>query len=108
MNLVVDRLRASNDALKDVDVAAGHAAGRQWAMLHASHDELLRLSERAKGTEDAWKVAVPVTVLNDVAPDVDEVDDFWAFVSGTDKDVSEEFARGFARGAMEAFAEVQS
>ena len=108
MNLVVDRLRASNEALRDVDVAAGHAAGRQWAMLHASHDELLRLTEQEMGRERGWKSLVPVIVLNDLAPDADDVDEFWAFVSGADRQVSEDFAHGFARGATEAFAEIQS
>ena len=113
MNETIERLRASKERVTNQEKAAGHAAGRAWAMERAEFDELRRAAEfynAERGGEwnapydaSGWFYAA---IQDDERPEHRDVASFWQDEADTDEP-SEEFVFAFAEGASEVLNEVE-
>lgn len=101
------RLRASQEASTEEEIADGTACGRTWALKLAGYRELRRVVRLADdetlfdGQADAsWLVAR--AACNDERLSARDLREFWEHV-GDSPEPSDSFVEGFLDGAVEVF-----
>ena len=119
--VLVSRLRRSEDSTQEDIKSEGFEVGRKWAAESAEAIELQRL-ETARADERHWDAILTTCNMSAYAPcellafairpesekDRDAAVDFWEFILGDDIDVtrSDDWLRGFAEAALSVWDSV--
>jgi hypothetical protein len=112
MEDVIARLRASKDTEDQNDNLAGLAAGREWAMKHATHRELKKLAtmdllDSNHQEDEAWLVVDRALGTGEDGPDssfwFEPADDRFGFTPPSDT-----YVEGYLAGASEVWEAVST
>lgn len=123
---MIERLRASKEQSVSEFYTAGKTAGEEWARDTADFEELQRLEVRRAQLGDNWRDwlipeerdefgsghRLAVAILGNERLLHHEAADFWDCAIGDDDEAqdqrnNDDFVRGFADSALEAFARVK-
>jgi hypothetical protein len=122
MSDVIERLRASKQETASDEYNHGVEAGEEWAKSTAEYAELRRLGELEErtstvdweqffctGDSDAYGAANRLVFA--IQPDTEgsrmAAEEFWEFTVGEDTELTDDFVRGFADGALKVWHEVK-
>ncbi|MGC8591321.1 hypothetical protein [Acidithiobacillus sp.] len=104
----IERLRKSKEGAIESWEAAGHAAGKRWALESAEYDDVVRV---VSNTSEGWDMRSLVEVTSGDEPaSWDDAVEFWENWAGgilpEDEDITSAFIKGFREGVQEIYDEI--